>query len=105
MDETADPGIEVSSGEAADRVAADLNERFGAGIGKADRLHLEQLLLDAMGDDRIVADAIAYRFGDHEEDDDGFHRWMATYLRALYAQYISTVQQPEVAETLVTLGI
>ncbi len=38
MDETADPGIEVSSGEAADRLAADLNERFGAGIGKADRV-------------------------------------------------------------------
>ena len=64
---------EESSGEAADRLAADLNERFDAGITKADRLFLEQVLLDAMDDARIFATAIAHRFGDYEDDDDGFH--------------------------------
>ena len=63
---------EESSGDAAERMAADLNERFGAGITKVDRLFLEQVLLDAMDNAGVVATAIAHRFGDYEDDDEGF---------------------------------
>lgn len=59
-------------GEAADRLADDLNERFDAGISKADRLFLEQVLIDAMEDDGIVTTALTHG-PDFEDEDDGFH--------------------------------
>ena len=62
-----------SLGEAADRLADDLNDRFEAGIGKADRLFLEQLLIDAMEDAGTVATAMGHRPSDYEDEDEGFH--------------------------------
>lgn len=61
-------------GEAADRLADDLNERFGAGISRADRLFLEQVLIDAVDDAGTIAMAFGHHPGDYEEwEDHGFH--------------------------------